>query len=802
MKKTKTILILLVSFIFLTQSLYSQQGITITGKVTDENGEALPGVNVVVQGNTGGTITDLTGNYSIQVPSESSVLQFSFVGYLQKTVTVNGQREINVNLTTDVKSLDEVVVVGYGTTLKKNLTTSISKVSPDDVPKAADNTIPQLLFGRAAGLQVTQESSQPGGRINLSIRGRGNPLIVVDGIIYPNSALEPQNGESEFESVDRGGLAGLNPSDIESIEVLKDASASIYGVNAADGVILITTKRGKSGAMNISYDGSRSIVQNMSYLEPLNAKNYMTYYDEISKDKYNADHNMVPFGPNPSDYIPKFSEQDIADAVDRTDWLSKVMRNGSIDNHNLSINGGSDKATYYFSGNYYNQKGTLENSSLERFTGRLNVTFDMTKFLKLNTDISANRNNYGNGGSGWQQGNAGTQAFGALQAALAYPTYLPVYDENGQYTRFQVIGNPVSLLDIDDKTKTNGVLANISLDIDIIKDMLSAKVLYGNNYDNSTRYFYIPTTTFWNQLNRSRASIFEQRRQNQTMEAVFSFKKSFGNAVNLDAVAGLGQYIEDGTGHGIETSDILDAINTTNLGAATGPKTISSYKYSDKRRSYFARGNFDILDRYLVSVAYRLDGTDKFFPDNKYDGFPSLSLGWKLSNEEFMSSLAFIDLFKFRASIGITGRTIGTAAYGVFGPDPNIVYFNNGAVAYTPYYQTLLDDPDLKWEKTLNKNIGLDYAFFKNRISGSLDFFSDEVTNLLTSRATDQLSYIASAYKNDGAMIRKGYDFSFNSYNIDHNKFSWKTVLNISHYVFNWEQRFKNSDLQPYVGEK
>ncbi|MGV3604425.1 MAG: SusC/RagA family TonB-linked outer membrane protein [Dyadobacter fermentans] len=797
-------LLLLHLFLMLSCSLLMAQQVIVKGKVTDNSGVGLPGVNVVLKGNTSGTSTDQNGDYSLALPAgagENQVLVYSFIGYVRQEIAVANRTGIDVTLAVDSQNLDEVVVVGYGTTAKKNLTTAIAKVDPTKIPTSANNNVSELLFGRAAGLQVTQQSSQPGGNISVSIRGKGNPLLVIDGVVIPGDAMEPGNGSVEIQGVNRGGLGGLNPNDIESIEFLKDASAAIYGVSAANGVMIITTKKGKAGRMNVSYDGSHSFTRNMPYLKPLNATDYMRYYNELSRDKYQSDRNMGPFGNVPVDlsgYTQRYSEQDIQNAGEGTDWLGQVLRPGSIDNHNISDNGGTEKATYFFSGNYFNQVGSMKNSDLRRFSGRLNVSFVLSKIFRLNVNVNANRNAYANPQAGWQTGGSGTQGFNALQAALAYPSSVPVYNADGSYSQFAVTGNPVSLLDIKDKTKAQGLLANTSLDIDIIPNTLTAKLLYGNNTENSTRDFYIPSDVFWGQLYRSRASLAETRRQNQTMEATMSYKKSFGDWLNLDVVTGVGQYLEDFSGFSVETSMTQDAINTDNLGAATGPKIIGSYRGVNKLRSFFIRSNFDILDRFLLSLTVRRDGADKFFPNNKYQYFPSVSAGWKINNEAFMQDIKVISTLKLRASYGTTGERPGSVAYGAFAADPNAVTFNNGSVVYFPYRLTAFDNPNLRWPITKTFNAGIDFGLFKERITGSVDVFTENRTRLLSSATTQQLSIISTSPINGGHQRRKGFEVSVNTENIKTNDFSWNSTINVTHFKNRWVERFPNDPPAQY----
>ena len=784
--------------------VFSQQ-ISVKGKVTDSEGASLPGVNILLKGTSTGTITDADGNYTINVVDENSILIFSYLGYLTEEITVGTQTVIDLTMVTDISELDEIVVIGYGTSLKKNVTTSIAKVDPDDVPKAANSNVNELLFGRASGVRVVQQSAQPGGQVDVSIRGRadflnngqGQPLYVVDGVVVPNTSLEPGINFSEINNVRRSSLAGLNPNDIESIEVLKDGSASIYGVEAANGVVIITTKKGKEGKMNVSYSGSRSYLQNMPYLEPLTAEETMVWYNRLEQDAYLAEMDMVPFGTNePFDVPQTFSDEEIASAGEGTDWLGEIFRPGSTDNHNLSISGGTEKTTYYFSGNYFNQKGTVQNSDMQKFSGMMNLSFKFNKYLKLNTSLSASRLNFNNTVAGWQTGGAGTNGFTALQAALAYPRYVPIIDpETGEYSHFATTGNPVSQLDIRDKTSTNNILTNVSLDISFIPEVLTAKVLYGNNYENSNRDFFIPSTTNWFDDNRARGSLQYAKRQYQTFEGYISFDKELGKIVQTNIVAGYGEYIYDDNGYGIQAQDMLDAINTDNVAAGQATPGVNSYKNRNKKRSYFVRGTFDFVDRYIVTGSFRYDGYSQFFPESKYAAFPSVSLGWKISNEPFMEDVTAINLLKLRASIGKTGKTMPTGvAYAKYEPDADNVSFEDGALILVPYVLTQIDHPNLTWEKTINKDIGFDFALFNNRITGALDWFQDDVTDLLhygnDAAPTAQLSAIFSEPVNGGHQVRTGIEAALNWDAVRKSNFTYSLALNLTHYKAKWKERY------------
>lgn len=792
--------------LFLFSENFAQ--ITVTGKITSAmDSESLPGVNVVIKGSTSGTISDSEGTYSIEVPSSESVLMFSSVGFVSQEITVGNKSVIDISLMPDVTALTEVVVVGYGTSLKKNVTTSIAKVDPKGIPNGAISGVNDLLFGKAAGVQVRQFSAQPGGEVDLSIRGRGDPLIVVDGVIVPTDALEAGINHSEINNVKRGNLGGVNPNDIESIEILKDASAAIYGVNAGNGVILITTKKGKSGKISVNYNANRSWLKNMPYLEPLQADEHMKLYNRFQEDRYLAENDMQPFGPNaPSGFVPRFSDSAMAANTTNTDWVGQILRDGSIDNHNINISGGTDRVRYYASGGYFNQIGTVENSDMKRYTGLFDIAFDISKVFTLNAKVIGSRSTFNNTVAGWQTGGAGSNGFTALQAALAYPAYLPIRDPNtGEYTQFSLIGNPVAQLDIKDKSQNSSLLVNTSLDINIIPNVLKGKIVYGSNFEGSLRDFYIPSTTNWFDDYRARASLQENKRQRQTIETFLTFDKEIADVVVINALAGYGEYTEDLFNFGVQSFDMNDKINTTNIDGS--PTNGFSEKDKNKQRSYIFRGSFDILDRYLISAAWRYDGYSQFFPESKYASFPSLSAGWKISNESFLNSSA-IDLLKLRASIGTSGRKLPSGvAYGIYSPNSQIVSFNDGGSNYIPYVLRQTDHPDLTWQKTIMKNIGLDIEIFNSRMSASIDLFQDDVTNLLRSGDenddplpntgavnTPALSGIATQPVNGGHRIRKGLDASVEADVIRNNNFTWNLQVNISHYQYRWEERFEEDD--------
>lgn len=775
---------------------------TIKGVIVDEADEPIIGASVVVKGNnTIGTISDMDGAFTLAVPL-GATLTVSYIGYTTQEVSVGNKTILRIILREDSQVLNEIIVTGYGAVAKKNLTTSIAKVKADEVPTSAVSNMSQMLMGRAAGLQATMQNAQPGGNVEISVRGGGTPVYVVDGIVMPSSSLENSTGIVPA-NVNRGGLAGLNPEDIESIEILKDASASIYGIGAANGVVLVTTKKGTEGKMKVSYSGSMAIVKNYKQLPMLSGMEYMKYVDVFGEETYKLNHKMGVYGDTPYDngYAKIFTDQQISEALN-TNWYDEVLRTGSISNHNISIQGGTKGLNYYLSGQYYQQNGTVKNSDMERFVLHSNVSAQLVSFLKLTTAININSNKYNNGLVG-ETKSGGHHSNGSLAAAMTYPGYLPVYDENGNYTQYSYLPNPASMNEISDVSTTTGWNVNFTADIDIIKNMLSAKLVYGYNKENSDRDTYVPSTIYFAQIYQSRGNLGKSERGNKTLEAILSFNKEFSENFRMDAVLGMGQYVNTTKGQGIRYTNIHDTIGNDDVSAASGEKALSSWRTKDEKRSQFARASFDLYDRYVLAATIRRDGTDKFFEGKKYAYFPSVSVAWKIFNERFMENVKWVDMLKLRASYGMTGRdNLGTTLYGAFSSNPSYIVFNEGTNQHITYYLSGLDYPSVTWEKTKMKNVGLDFSILKDRINGGFDYFWNDVTDMLGTATSPGLSLL-STYPINGAHIRRyGWDFTLNTKNIITPDFKWSTTLTLSHYNSIWKERMPNYTWKDYQRRK
>lgn len=761
--------------------------------------EPIVGASIVVEGRKTGVISDLNGHFEIEIP-ENAKIYISYIGYVTQTVDVRDNMSLKVYLTEDMNLIEEVVVVGYGSVSKKNLTTAISQVKTEQIPQAGTSNINQLLMGRAAGLQATVNSMQPDGKVNVSIRGGGNPLYVVDGIVMPSDAVQTNSGEVGLPAnIDRSGLCNLNPSDIASVEVLKDASAAIYGIGADNGVILITTKKGKEGAPRIVYDGSYSFVRNYPYLDVLKSREYMELANVFNKENYLYNQKQYPYGAAPYDgkWNAMFSETDMQHATD-TDWKKQVLKNGYITKHNLTISGGVPMVKYYLGGSYLDQEGTVSKSGMTKYTFHGNIGIDLFTFLNLTSAFNTNQSTYSNSIVGTDTGNQGDVASSVLTSALLYPSCLPLKQEDGTYTIFRNVPNPKAMENIIDRTKENGYNLNFTAKVKLYKDILSIKGIYGMNQENVRRSIFIPSDVYFARMYKSRGNIQSERRQTQTMEVMLSFFKHMFNFVEVEALAGIGKYLESSEGYGLSYEDTNDMINEHDISSAKGKFYPTSHTVQNEKRSQFFKASFDILDKYVLSTTLRRDGADKFFPGSKYALFPSVSVAWKISNEKFLKDAFWINLLKLRASYGKTGQdNLGSSLYGSYAPGGFKVGFNDNSSFYIPYVSMGANYSDVSWQKTIMKNIGLDFYLLKNRISGSIDFFRNDVTCLLGYASTSPLAIYPTRPINGGHYYRKGWEMILDTRNFI-GEFTWNTTFTLSKTNSYWKERLPNYDYRSF----
>ena len=785
---------------------------SLEGTVMDGNGEPIIGAYVVNKLTNEGTITDNNGGYSLSVTPETTI-EVSFLGFVTQNIELNGRHRLNVTMREDREALDEVVVVGYGTQRRKDLTGSISSVSMDDEPINSVNSVSHMLAGKAAGLYVNQTSAQPGGGASFRIRGEastgaGNePLFIVDGMPISDSG-NLGSGTAYVNGNTDNILSFLNPNDIESIEVLKDASATaIYGAKAGHGVILITTKRGKEGKARVQYSGNVSIQKMAQSYEMMNAAEYMKGANAQGYENYLKTNGLGAYegyiGIGDSATVPDnvftfpYTEEQIAQAGNGTDWIKEISRTGIMQNHNVSVNGGTDKTRYLASLSYMNQKGIIKNNDAERFTARINLDQQIGKYVKAGVTFNLSRNSYDN----VPLGNETDQDKGILGLALTWSPTIPIYDENGNYSQnpAQTTNpNPISLLEITDKTIKDRALLQGYVQVEPVKGLI-LKANLGIDRQFQKRKFYLPTTTKFGADVNGKAQIAQSDRNDYLMDLTANYNGDFGYH-NLNVLAGFSyqqfNYEEFLAGN---QDFFSDSFLFNNLGAGAYPTpTVGSNANKNALESFFARVNYSFKGRYLLTATVRADGASNFNPDYRWGFFPSVSLGWRFSDEPFMENLRWLSDGKLRASFGQTGNSnIGNRVQ-------NLYYIQGGfvdaigGVGNKGAWVSQLGNPQITWETTTEVNVGLDLGLFRNRVTLSAEYFYRQISDLLGSKALPYYSFIGSMAANIGKTQSQGFELTLNTVNITNRDFEWTSNFTLSLYRDRWLERDPTWDPRVY----
>lgn len=786
--------------------------VTVTGVVKDETGEPLPGANVIEKGTANGTIADIDGRYTIKVAGESAVLVFSFVGYAPYEVTVGAQENITVSLNPDAKSLEEVVVVGYGAVKKRDLTGAVASVKEEDLQNPAMPSVGQMLQGKAPGVAINTVSAQPGGAANINIRGYGSvglsnePLIIIDGYPVTNSNVDP-DANGLYGSGSKGtALNSINPSDIESIEVLKDASAAaIYGARAGNGVIIITTKRGSEGRATVEYSGSTSIQELMNKPKMLNGTDFMIGANKAKYEQYLFDNGIFPYGGKvPSEvfdpFIPAFSQEDIDGNTTNTDWYDEVTRTGVIQNHNLSVRGGSKNTQFFTSFNYYDHQGVVKNNGMTRMTLRLNLDHQFSDNVKAGVNVmnSNIKNNNFVGDETWGQ----NQDDGVLGNALKFNPTIPVRDEFGRYPIDPAnpqFGNPVSMLEITSKSNNYRTLANTYIEVSTLEDKLSFRGTVGMDKQYGVGQTYLPTTTFAGANKGGRADQSWTDEFNWQYDMTATYKNQFGNAHAFTFL--LGHSHQSFYWQGINAGNqqfVTDSYLYNNLGqgASTRPD-VGSYAGRSQIASFFSRATYTLLDKYLFTLTVRADGSSDFSENNKWGYFPSAAVAWRVSDEAFLANSEYVSNLKFRVSYGQTGNAgIGSRGVAYYGNTE--FQYSLGGSLYTGIELTQLENPDLKWETTTEMNFGVDLGLFNNKLNITADYFQRTISDLLSTRQLPSYLEIDQVAANIGSTRTTGLEIGINTVNIDKPNFKWTTNFAGSYYADRWHERDENWTPQPW----
>ena len=741
------------------------QDAAVKGKVTDESGEAIPGVSVTVKGTQRGTITNVDGTYSVNTAGNATLV-FSFLGYVSQEVPVNNRSTINVALKTDTKALEEVVVVGYGTQRKVETTGSIASVKAEELTQLPVTNVAQGLQARVSGVQINQNSGSPGGNISVRIRGtnsiNGNsePLYVVDGIQISNGG-----GINDVSP-----LSTINPNDIESVEVLKDASASaIYGARAANGVILITTKRGKAGATRVSIDSYYGIQQATKTLDVLNATEFAQLENEVFKNTAY---------PNPSTL------------GEGTDWQSLIFQQAPIQNHQLSINGGNDKTQLALSANYFNQDGIIINSNFKRYSYRLNVDHKINDRFKIGTSIlgSYNVSNGVDAGS-TSIGDAGVVTGSVLGAAVGAPPTLQPYRADGSVYPFGEQGNgqyrevvnPLNFTEILRQRDIKRTLVNLFGEYQLLPG-LSYRASFNADIQTQLNDFYSPLSIInTNDINANSGSAAKSNSNFLGLlhESILSYNRKFGEDHSLRFTGVFASQVENSNFNSISATGFPnDATRNESLQLALN-RTVSSGRSKQRLDSYMGRINYGFRDKYFVDLTARVDGSSKFGTNNKYGFFPAISAAWRIIEEDFLQNVKWMSDMKLRASYGITGNAGGISPYQSLATVSSGGGYNLGNAFQTAISPTGISNPDLRWEKSTQTDIGLDIGLFNNRLSIIMDYYHKRTDDLLYVKTLPLSSGYGSITGNFASLENKGFEFSANA-NILNGPVRWSVSGNLT----------------------
>jgi TonB-linked SusC/RagA family outer membrane protein len=764
----------------------------ITGKVTDKDGTPIPGVTITIKSTKTASVTGPDGTYAISAPANSTLV-FSSVGYQTVEMAANTS-PVNVSMTTTNNSLSEVVVVGYGSRAKRDVTGSIAKVSGKDIANTPTTSFESAVQGRAAGVFVQQQNGKLGQGINIRIRGAssisaGNePLYVVDGVPIISSDLSSNGAPTD-------ALSDLNMNDIESIDILKDASAAaIYGSRASNGVVLITTKKGKAGTSKIDFSYFTGFQKPTHTVEFLNAQQYVQLFEQAAIGAGKQDYLL-----DPGSYV------DVNDAIAQeqafvesrfkrysagnddwktgkvnTNWEDQAFQNAPISQYDLNFSGGNEKTRYYASGQYLDQKGIMVGNNYKRYSGRLNFEHQVKDWLNIGMNMSYARSQ--------NDRLSNDDQFSTPLQIVALSPITPIIDPRtgllsgsldlntgNPNTNFPVYYNP--LLSVDNafyKTNVNRTIGNVFGNFNIVKG-LTFRTELGMDQLNQTEEAYRGRLTARVEgVPNGYGYYITTQVLNINTNNYFHYNNIFGSVHNLDLTGGMS--FEKGTTAGSE-ADAQDFPSDSYKKLSSGAKKIQATSSSTEHDllSYFLRANYKFNDKYLVALSGRYDGSSRFGANHRYGFFPAGSVGWILTKERFLENVQWLNFLKVKASYGLTGNQeipdfaakglySGGAAYG-------------GQAGQTPVQ---LANPDLKWESTRAADLGFEASIIKNRISLEFDVYERLTKDLLLNQQVPGTSGFATQFKNVGNLTNKGYEITLNTTNVSTKNFRWTTNINFS----------------------
>ncbi|GAP69533.1 TonB-linked outer membrane protein, SusC/RagA family [Bacteroidales bacterium 6E] len=745
--KLKIPLICLLVIMGIHLSVDAQDALNVRGVVTDATGEPLPGVNVVLKGTYRGVVTDINGSYQLDVPGNDVVLVFSFIGYTSVEELVGTRREINVTLQEDQKRIDEILVIGYGTVSRKDVTTAVSSVSVEDLTERPIVSAAQAIQGKAAGVNVYRPNGSPGAGMVVRVRGTtsfngsNEPLYVVDGVPVDN-------------------INFLSPTDISNIQILKDASsAAIYGSRAANGVVLITTRQATTGA-KVSLNVQMGVNQVANQIESLNARQYKELIDELRP-------GAIPEG-----------------TTDRTDWFNEVYGTGITQNYQLQVSDGNDKSRYFVSAGYLDEKGVLSSTFFRRYNLRSNMETQVRDWLKFGLNLSYSDNSR-NGVTTGQGSNRG----GVVLAVVNLPTAASIINENsGLYNRVffgQNITNPIESIENgkNNKNNENRLIASGSTTITFLPELdLKTSLTLDRRHGKVTGF----TPPVHGADRNDWGNAWDTRSLNTLLvfDNVLTYKKTFAEKHNFEAMAGTSWTDSKWSQSYINGSHYKDAIiQTLNAANKIAWNNTGSSASEWGIMSVFGRLSYNYESRYLLTVNIREDGSSKLHPDHRWGTFPSVSAAWRVSSESFMEDYTWLDDLKIRGGWGQTGNQSGVGDYAYLQrySIQRQAWFETGKEDALPLItQANLRTRDLTWETTTQVSLGVDATMFRDRLTLAMDYYSKHTQDMLMYVSLPAGAAAAnSIIRNEGEMMNRGFEFSANSRNFT-GAFGWNTDFNIS----------------------
>lgn len=766
------------------------QTVEIKGLVLDQNNEPIIGATVEVLNNdktVGGTITDIDGIFMLEASSDAKI-RIKYVGFKTKVIPIKGKRDFKISLEDESKLLDEVVVVGYGIMKKSDLTGSVSKIGNDKSEEKGYTTMENMLQGKVAGVQITQNSGALGGGMSFSIRGSSSitgsnqPLIVIDGYpIESGNTSVSIGGESSYQRDQEGQnmLASLNPNDIESIEILKDASSTaIYGSRGANGVVLITTKSGKEGKTKIDYNYRIGVSHIRKTIDVLNTQEFIAFSNEAFMDKRNGD---IAYSQNKIDELK---------GVD-TNWQDLIYQNGISQNHQISLAGGGKGLSYSLSLGYLSQSGVVKNTSFDRGTLRTNIKKDINKKIKIGLNINGSLSS----NHAVNQSSSASAVDGSVvtSALLTAPFYSPSSDDDITDSNFT---NPLILVeeaeDVNKKTQIN-VMG--TFDYKILPE-LSLNIRAGINSNDYQRNYYMPRGTYKGDQSNGYAYEGYKKSFDYIAEYILNYQKTFSkkHSLNLMGAYSWQEWKTNSFGIGA-TGFINDDAKYYNIGSAQNILRPANNTIQSALSSFLGRINYNYDNRYLFTVSARYDGSTRLAPGHKWALFPSMALGWNVHNEKFLKDISWISQLKLRASYGVSGnQTIGVGSTVSKYKEMTGVVNEGLIIGFVP---SNMQNENLSWEMTRQYNIGLDWGFMANRFKLSLDLYRKMTSDLLINLPLPSSTGYSSYATNAGKVMNKGLEIEAFA-DILQDQFKWSVNGNIS---FNRNEVIEfNGDITNFSG--